>query len=155
MLAKYSLSNTIISHFGSQYVSETFKMKCIQNGITLAFSSPLQHQTDSLAEQKIIIGTCKFLLVKATESECACTSLWMNHTTPLDNQLPSPPGYSSGPKLKHCYLAQQATSCSNILWTTPTKKQIHTIKKSKQKSTNRKPAVTKKDLEKQGASVCM
>ena len=130
-------------------------MKCIQNGITLAFTSPLHHQTNSLAEQKIIIGTCKSLLAKATESQYACTSLWMNHTTPLDNQLPSPPGYSLGQKLKHCYLAQQATSCSNILWTTPTKKQIHTIKKSKQKSTNRKPAVTKQDLEQQGASVCM
>ena len=110
VLAKYSLSNTIISHFGSQYVSEKFKMKCTQNGITLAFASPLHHQTNSLAEQKIMIGPC-YSLAKAAESEYACTSLWMNHTTPLDNQLPSPPGYYLGQKLKHCYLAQQATSC--------------------------------------------
>lgn len=89
VFAEYGLPTTIISDSGSQYVSEKFKAKCEQSGITLSFSSPYHHQANSLAERTI--GTCKSLLTKALESkECPYTALWMYRTTPLDNQMPSP-----------------------------------------------------------------
>ena len=87
-LAEYGLPTTIISDFGSQYVSERFKTKCKQSGITLCFSSPYHHQANSLAERTV--GTCKSLLRKALEKdECPYTALWMYRTTPLDSQIPS------------------------------------------------------------------
>ena len=89
VLAEYGLPTTIISDFGSQYVSERFKTKCKQSGITLCFSSPYHHQANSLAERTV--GTCKSLLRKALEKdECPYTALWMYRTTPLDSQIPSP-----------------------------------------------------------------
>ena len=89
VLAEYGLPATIISDFGSQYVSERFKTKCKQSGITLCFSSPYHHQANSLDERTV--GTCKFLLRKALEKdECPYTALWMYRTTPFDSQIPSP-----------------------------------------------------------------
>ena len=89
VLAEYGLPATIISDFGSQYISERFKTKCKLSGITLRFSSPYHHQANSLAERTI--GTCKSLLKKALEkNECPYTALWMYRTTPLDDQMPSP-----------------------------------------------------------------
>ena len=89
VLAEYGLPATIISDFGSQYISERFKTKCKLSGITLRFSSPYHHQANILAERTI--GTCKSLLKKALEkNECPYTALWMYRTTPLDDQMPSP-----------------------------------------------------------------
>ena len=89
VLAEYGLPATIISDFGSQYISKRFKTKCKLSGITLRFSSPYHHQANSLAERTI--GTCKSLLKKALEkNECPYTALWMYRTTPLDDQMPSP-----------------------------------------------------------------
>ena len=89
VLAEYGLPATIISDFGSQYISERFKTKCKLSGIILRFSSPYHHQANSLAERTI--GTCKSLLKKALEkNECPYTALWMYRTTPLDDQMPSP-----------------------------------------------------------------
>ena len=89
VLAEYDLPITIISDFGSQYVSERFKAKCEQTGITLYFRSPYHHQANSLAERTI--GTCKSLLRKELEkNECPYTALWMYRTTPLDSHIPSP-----------------------------------------------------------------
>ena len=82
--AEYGLPTTIISDFGSQYVSEGLKGKCEQSGITLYFSSPYHHQANSLAERTI--GTCTSLLRKALEKG----ALSMYRTTPLDSQIPSP-----------------------------------------------------------------
>ena len=80
---------TIIADFESQYISERFKTKCAQSGITLHCSSPYHHQANSLAER--LIGTCKKLLRKALEEgECPYTALWIYRTTPLDDQVPSP-----------------------------------------------------------------
>ena len=70
-------------------ISERFKTKCEQSGITLYCSSPCHHQANSLAERSI--GTCKTLLRKALEEdECPYTALWIYRTTPLDDQVPSP-----------------------------------------------------------------
>ena len=89
VLAEYGLPAEIISDFGSQYVSEKFKEMCKQCGITLQFSSPYHHQSNSLAEKTV--GTCKSILKKAVEmKECPYTAIWMYRTTPLDSQLPSP-----------------------------------------------------------------
>jgi len=88
-LAEYGLPATIIADFGSQYISKRFRSKCEQSGITLHCSSPYRHQTNSLAERAI--GTCKSLLRKALEeNKCPYTALWIYHTTPLDDQTPSP-----------------------------------------------------------------
>ena len=84
VLAEYGLPATIIADFGSQYISERFKTKCAQSGITLHCSSPYHHQANSLAERSI--GTCKTLLRKALEEdECPYTALWIYRTTPLDD----------------------------------------------------------------------
>ena len=89
ILAEYGLPSTIIADFGSQYVSERFRSKCEQSGITLHCSSPYHHQANSLAERAV--GTCKSLLRKALEeNECPYTALWIYRTTPLDDQTPSP-----------------------------------------------------------------
>ena len=115
VLAEYGLPTTIISDFGSQYVSERFKTKCKQSGITLCFSSPYHHQANSLAERTV--GTCKSLLRKALEKdEYPYAALWMYRTTPLDSQIPSPyellfgrkpqttlPSTRSALKSKHLY----------------------------------------------------
>ena len=86
---EYGLPATIIADFGSQYISERFRSKCEQSGITLHCSSPYHHQANSLAERAV--GTCKSLLRKALEeNECPCTALWIYCTTPLDDQTPSP-----------------------------------------------------------------
>ena len=65
ILPEYGLPATIIADFGSQYISERFRSKCEQSGITLHCSSPYHHQANSLAERAI--GTCKSLLRKALE----------------------------------------------------------------------------------------
>ena len=89
VLAENGLPTTMISDFGSQYVSERFKTKCKQSGITLCFSSSYHHKANGLAERTV--GTCKSLLRKALEKdECPYTALWMYRTTPLDNQIPLP-----------------------------------------------------------------
>ena len=59
---EYGLPANIIANFRSQYISERFKTKCEQSGITLHCSSPYHHQANSLAERSI--GTCKTLLRK-------------------------------------------------------------------------------------------
>ena len=89
IMAEYGLPATIIADFGSQYISERFKTKCEQSGITLHCSSPYHHQANSVAERAI--GTCKSLLRKALEkNECPYTALWVYRTTPLGDQIPSP-----------------------------------------------------------------
>ena len=89
VMAEYGLPATIIADFGSQYISEKFKTKCEQSGITLHCSSPYYHQANSLAEKAI--GPCKALLRKALEeNKCPYTALWIHRTTPLDDQVPSP-----------------------------------------------------------------
>ena len=89
ILAEYGLPSTIIADFGSQYISERFRSKCEQSGITLHCSSPYHHQANSLAERAV--GTCKPLLRKALEeNKCPYTALWIYRTTPLDDQTPSP-----------------------------------------------------------------
>ena len=89
ILAEYGLPSTIIADFGSQYISERFRSKCEQSGITLHCSSPYHHQANSLAERAV--GTCKSLLRKALEeNKCPYTALWIYRTTPLDDQTPSP-----------------------------------------------------------------
>ena len=89
VLAEYGLPAKITSDFGPQYISEHFRAKCQQSGITLDCSSPYHHQANSLAENAI--GTCKSILKKAIESnQCPYTAIWMYRTTPLDNQMPSP-----------------------------------------------------------------
>ena len=89
VLVEYGLPTTIISDFGSQYVSERFKAKCEQSGITLYLSSPYHHQANSLAERAT--RTCTSLLRKVLEkNECPYTALWMYRTTPLDSQIQSP-----------------------------------------------------------------
>ena len=89
VLAEYGLPSMITADFGGQYVSEEFTKKCEQSGITLTFSSPYHHQTNSIAEKSV--GTCKSLWKKAIEcKQCLDTALWMYRITPLDDQLPSP-----------------------------------------------------------------
>ncbi len=89
VLAEYGLPAKITTDFGPQYISEHFRAKCQQSGITLDCSSPYHHQANSLAENAI--GTCKSILKKAVESnQCPYTAIWMYRTTPLDNQMPSP-----------------------------------------------------------------
>ena len=89
VLAEYGLPSMITADFGSQYVSEEFKKKCEQSGITLTFSSPYHHQANSIAEKSV--GTCKSLWKKVVESkQCPDTVLWMYRITPFDDQLPSP-----------------------------------------------------------------
>ena len=66
VLEEYGLPSTIIADFGSQYISERFKTKCEQSGITLHCKSPYHHQANSLAERSIGL-TCKTLLRKALE----------------------------------------------------------------------------------------
>ncbi|XP_044166856.1 uncharacterized protein K02A2.6-like [Acropora millepora] len=89
VLAEYGLPATIIADFGSQYISERFKTKCEQSGITLQCGSSYHYKANSLAERSI--GTCKTLLRKALEEgECPYTALWIYRTTPLDDQVPSP-----------------------------------------------------------------
>lgn len=89
VLAEYGLPSTIMTDFGSQYISEKFRKNCELNGITLLFSSPYHHQANSLAERAI--GTCKALWKKAAENgESKDTALWMYRITPLDNKMPSP-----------------------------------------------------------------
>ena len=89
ILAEYGLPATIVADFRSQFISESFKTKCEQNGITLHCSCPYHHQANSLAERTI--GTCKSLLRKALEEkERPYTALWMYRTTPLSDQMPSP-----------------------------------------------------------------
>ena len=63
VFAEYGLPNTIIADFASQYVSEHFRLKCKQSGITLTFSSPYHHQGNSMAERRVDI--CKQLWTKA------------------------------------------------------------------------------------------
>ena len=88
-LTKYDLPATIIADFGSQYISERFRSKCEQSGITLYCSFPYHHKENSLVERAT--ETCKSLLRKALEeNECPCTALWIYSTTPLDDQAPSP-----------------------------------------------------------------
>jgi len=79
ILEEFGLPATIITDFGSQYIS----------GITLLCSSPYHHQANSLAERAI--GTCKSLLRMALEeNECPYTALWVYRMTPFDDQTPSP-----------------------------------------------------------------
>ena len=65
ILAEYGLPSMTTADFWSQYISEKFKKKCEQNGITLTFSSPYHHQANSIAEKSA--GTCKSLWKKAVE----------------------------------------------------------------------------------------
>ena len=88
ILAEYSLPATIIADFGSRRISERFRSKCVQSGITLHCGSPYHHQSNSLAERTI--ATCKSFLRKALEEkECPYTALRIHRTTPLDDQTPS------------------------------------------------------------------
>ena len=74
VLSEYGIPSTIITDFGSQFVSENFKKNCQQSGITLIFSSPYHHQTNSVAERNV--GICKALWTKALESkQCPYTAM--------------------------------------------------------------------------------
>ena len=60
----------------------------MQRIVTITFSSPYHHQTNSPADRAV--GICKSLWKKAVESnKCPYTALWMYRVTPLDNHLPS------------------------------------------------------------------
>ena len=97
VLAQYGLPSMITVDFGSQYVSEKFKKKCEQSGITFTYSSPYHHQANSIAEKSV--GTSKSLWKKAIESKhCQDTALWMYRITPLDDQLPSQLLYGRKPR---------------------------------------------------------
>ena len=75
VLAEYGLPATIITDYGSQYVRKAFKQMCNYSNIKLIYSSPYHHQGNSLAER--MIGTCKQLLKKATESnQFPYTAIW-------------------------------------------------------------------------------
>ncbi len=89
VFAEYGLPSVIQADFGSQYISEEFKARCNESGITFLFSSPYHHQTNSLAEKTV--GICKTLWKKAIENKhCPYTAIWMHRVTPLGDQLPSP-----------------------------------------------------------------
>ena len=89
VFAEYGLPSHLTVDFGSQYVSELFKRKCEESGVTLTFSSPYHHQTNGVAER--CVGTTKSLWKKAVENnQCPETALWMYRITPLDDHLPSP-----------------------------------------------------------------
>ncbi|XP_028416744.1 uncharacterized protein K02A2.6-like [Dendronephthya gigantea] len=89
ILAEYGLPSMIMVDFGSQFVSKKFREKCKRSNITLTFSSPYHHQTNSLAEKSV--GICKSLWKKALETkQCPYAAVWMYRITPLDSQLPSP-----------------------------------------------------------------
>ena len=89
LFAEYGLPSALTAAFGSQFVSEMFKKKCEESGITLTFSSPYHHQTNGVAER--CLGTTKSLWKKAAENnKCPETALWMYRITPLDDHLPSP-----------------------------------------------------------------
>ena len=89
VFAEYGLPSHLTADFGSQYVSELFKRKCDESGVTLTFSSPYHHQTNGVAEK--CVGTTKSLWKKAVENnQCPETALWMYRITPLDDHLPSP-----------------------------------------------------------------
>lgn len=89
VLTEYGLCSTILSDFGSQYISQIFRAKCKANAITLLFSSPYHHQVNSLAEK--MIGVCRILWKKAREEgESLQTSLWTYRVTPFDYKTPSP-----------------------------------------------------------------
>ena len=89
LFAEYGLPLALTADFGCQFVSEMFKKKCEESGITLTFSSPYHHQTNGVAER--CVGTTKSLWKKAAENnQCPETALWMYRITPLDDHLPSP-----------------------------------------------------------------
>ena len=76
-----------------------FKKKCGESCITLTFSSPYHHQTNSVVER--CVGSMKSLWKKAAENnQCDETALWMYRITPLDDHLPSPyePLYGQKPR---------------------------------------------------------
>ena len=89
VFAEYGLPSMLIADFGSQFVSDMFKKKCVESDITLTFSSPYHHQANGVAER--CVGTTKSLWKKAVaNNQCPETALWMYRITPLDDHLPSP-----------------------------------------------------------------
>ena len=108
ILAEYGLPATIVADCDlNTIISERFKTKCEQIGITLYCSSTYHHQANSLAERSI--GTCKTLLKKALEEdECPYTALWIYRITPPDDQVPSPHELMFGRKPQQHSLAAKA-----------------------------------------------
>ncbi|XP_044167190.1 uncharacterized protein K02A2.6-like [Acropora millepora] len=89
VFAEYGLPSLLTADFGSQFVSEMFKRKCEESGVTLKFSSPYHQQANGAAER--CVGTTKSLWKKAVANkQCPDTALWMYRITPLDKDLPSP-----------------------------------------------------------------
>ena len=89
VFADYGLPSLLTADFGNQFVSERFKKKYEESGVTLTFSSPYHHQANGVAER--CVGTTKSLWKKAVENnQCPETALWMYRITPLDDHLPSP-----------------------------------------------------------------
>ena len=83
VLTEYGLPSVTTTDFGRQFVSEGFKKKCEQSGITLTFSSPYHHQANSSAEKSV--GTSKSIWKKAMKNkQCPHTALWMYWITSLD-----------------------------------------------------------------------
>ncbi len=86
IFTEFGMPKTIMADFGSQYTSEEFKRRCKEMNISITYSSPYHHQTNSVAERAI--GTVKHLWKKSKENKA--TALWMYRITPLDDHLPSP-----------------------------------------------------------------
>ena len=97
VLTEFGMPTTIMADFGTQFTSKEFKKKCRSINISITYSLPYHHQTNSVAERAI--GTVKQLWRKSIESgQSKETALWMYTTLyiyiyiikPLDDNLPSP-----------------------------------------------------------------
>ena len=145
ILAEYSLPATIIADFGSRRISERFRSKFVQSGITLHCSSPYHQQANSLAERAI--ATCKSVLRKALEEkECPYTALWIYRTTPLDDQTHHPASYFLDVNLKQHSQAAGAPWSPDTQIMTSTKKLTRGSKKSRQYFMTEELVVTKGPL---------
>ena len=135
VFAEYGLPSALTADFGSQYVSEMFRKKCKESGITLTFSSPYHHQANGAAEW--CVGTTKSLWKKAVEdNQCPETALWMYRIThrPMSYCLGGSPG--------HCYPVVTFLCSQNILAMVITKKPTTRSKPSRQIFMIRGPVAT-------------
>ena len=142
LFVEYCLPYALTADFGSQLVSEIFKKKFKESGITLTFSSPYHHQANGVAER--CVGTTNSLWKKAAENnQCPEAAMWMYRMTPLDDRLPS--SYMSsfmGRSPDHHYRVVTSPSNQGTLPTTLIKKPTSRSKPSKQNFTIRETAAT-------------
>ena len=118
---KYGLSTTIMSDRCSQYTSERFKMEFHNSTIMLKTSSPYHHQTNGVVERTT--GTLKALLKKAQQKKkCPYTALWMDITTPKNNDMPSSYELLSSRKPRTMLPTTRSGQCCHSGKETPPKK---------------------------------